>query len=107
MKSQMLALAIAAAVFVPSFASAQNIDQLLADRGLLNAELERCKQLGMASIDDTRCKTARQAENKRFFGNGTIYTDTPVQVFPGAPVPDLRPEPLGRKDPNGERPRRN
>ncbi len=73
MKSQTLALAIAAAVFVPSFASAQSVDQLLGDRARLNAELERCKQLGMASVDDARCKTARQAENKRFFGSGATY----------------------------------
>jgi hypothetical protein len=40
---------------MPTFASAQNVDQLTADRVLLNAELERYKQLGMASVDDARC----------------------------------------------------
>jgi conjugative transfer region protein TrbK len=70
-KSQALGLSIAAAVPMPTFASAQNVDQLPADRVLLNGELERCKQLGMASVDDARCKTARRAENKRFFGTGT------------------------------------
>ena len=99
MKSRTFALAIAAAAFVPSFAPAQSIDQLLADHALLNSELERCKELGLASVDDARCKTARQAENKRFFGSGTIYTDKPVQVYPGAPVPE--PNPPDKKRPNG------
>jgi conjugative transfer region protein TrbK len=101
MKSQTLALAIAAAAFVPSFAPAQSVDQLLADHALLNSELQRCKGLGMASVDDARCKTARQAENKRFFGSGTIYTDKPVLVYPDAPVPDLKPNPPDKKRPNG------
>jgi hypothetical protein len=35
---------------MPTFASAQNVDQLTADRVLLNAELERCKQLGVARL---------------------------------------------------------
>ena len=52
MKSQTLALAIAVATYVPCFALAQSVDQLLADRALLNAELDRCEQLGMASIDE-------------------------------------------------------
>jgi conjugative transfer region protein TrbK len=101
MKSRTLALAIAAAVLIPRFASAQSVDQLLADHALLNSEIERCKELGLASVDDARCKTARQAENKRFFGSGTIYTDKPVQVYPGAPVPDLKPNPPDKKRPNG------
>jgi conjugative transfer region protein TrbK len=91
-KAPTLALAIAAAVLVPRFASAQSVDQLLGDRALLSAELERCKQLGMASVDDARCKTARQAENKRFFGSGATYTPSPpVDVFPSHPTIDLQP----------------
>jgi hypothetical protein len=35
---------------MPTFTSAQNVDQLTADRVLLNAELERCKQLGMPRL---------------------------------------------------------
>ena len=99
MNSHTLALAIAAAVLVPTFASAQGVDQLLADRALLNAELERCKQLGMASLDDTRCKTARPAENKRFFGSGAIHTPPrPLDVFPSHPTID--PQPMKQKTPS-------
>ncbi len=99
MKLQTLALAIAAAVFVPSLASAQSVDQLLGDRALLNAELERCKQLGMASVDGARCKTARQAESKRFFGSGATYTpSTPVDVLPSHPTID--PQPVKQKTPS-------
>jgi hypothetical protein len=45
-KSQTLGLAIAAAALMPTFASAQADDQLMADRVLLNAELKRCKSSG-------------------------------------------------------------
>ena len=61
-KSQTLGMAIAAAVLMPTFASAQAVDQLMADRVLLNAELERRKQLGIACVDDARCRTERQAK---------------------------------------------
>ena len=98
MKSQTLALAIAVATYVPCFALAQNADQLVADRALLNAELDRCKQLGMASVDDARCKMARQAENKRFFGTGTTYTPSSVDVFPSHPIID--PQPAKQKMPS-------
>ena len=62
MKSQTLGMAISAAVLMPTFASAQTVDQLMADRVLLNAELERRKQLGLACVDDARCRTERQAK---------------------------------------------
>ena len=79
-------------------ASAQSVDQLLADRALLNAELDRCKQLGMASVDDARCKTARQAENKRFFGDwNDLHAVLPVDVFPSHPTID--PQPAKQKTP--------
>jgi conjugative transfer region protein TrbK len=72
-KASIIVLTLAAAIIGPAV-SAQTVDQLLVDRALLNAELERCKQLGRASVDDARCRTARQAENKRFFGTGATYT---------------------------------
>ena len=92
-------IAVAAALFAatPVAAFAQTVDQLVADHALLNAELDRCKQLGMASVDDARCKTARAAENKRFFGSGTTYTPHPVDVFPTAPGID--PQPTQQKGP--------
>jgi type II secretory pathway component PulJ len=68
-KSQTLDLAMAAAVLMSIFASAQTVDQLMADRVLRNAELERCKQLGMASVQYAGCKTARQAENSGSLGS--------------------------------------
>lgn len=84
-------------------ASAQTVDQLLADHGLLNAELDRCKGLGMGSLTDARCKTAHAAETKRFFGDYTVhYTPIPVQVYPNVKVPDLKPAvPPPGKVPNG------
>jgi conjugative transfer region protein TrbK len=66
-------------------ASTQSVDDLLKDHALLRSELDRCKQMGMASNDDARCKTARAAEQKRFFGNGVGYTSEPTNVFPGTP----------------------
>jgi conjugative transfer region protein TrbK len=86
----MRARVIAAAVLVLSFAgsvpiSAQSVDDLLKDHALLRSELDRCKQMGLASNDDARCKTARAAEQKRFFGNGVGYTSKPTNVFPGTP----------------------
>ena len=36
-------------------ALAQTVDQLVVDHTLLNAELKRCKKLGMASVDNMRC----------------------------------------------------
>jgi conjugative transfer region protein TrbK len=103
MKSRTFALAIAAAAFAPNFAAAQSVDQLLADHALLNSELERCKQLGIASVDDARCKTARQAENKRFLGSGATYTaPPPVDVFPSHPKID--PQPTKQKMPSDSDP---
>jgi conjugative transfer region protein TrbK len=99
MKTSTIVLTMAAAVFSPCAASAQTVDQLMADHVLLNAELERCKQLGMASVNDARCKTAREAENKRFFGTGSTYTPAPVNIFPNTPtqlVPAEKQKPIQR-----------
>jgi hypothetical protein len=61
---------------MPTFASAQNFDQLTADRVLPNAELERCKQLGMASVDDARC--AGRQDNQ----SATDETEDPLKSDP-------------------------
>ena len=73
-------------IATPALAAAPTIDQLVANPSLLDAEIDRCKHLGMAANDDVRCQTAWQAENKRFFGNGTTYTKQPVNVFPNTPT---------------------
>jgi conjugative transfer region protein TrbK len=101
-KASIVILTLAAAIIGPA-ASAQTVDQLLGDWALLNTELERCRQLGMASVDDARCKTARQAENKRFFGSGATYTPPgPVEVFPSHPSID--PQPTKHKTPKSDTP---
>ena len=98
MTSRVVATSLAFAIFGALASSAQTVDQLVANHVLLNAELERCKQLGMASVDDARCKIANAAENKRFFGTGkTSYTPHPVNVFPSAPV--VNPQPTPQKGP--------
>ncbi len=88
MKIYVAVAVVAIAAAAPRIASAQTVDQLVADHALLNAELERCKQLGMASVDDARCKTARLAENRRFFGGGTHYTPSTPYTTPGEKAPD-------------------
>ena len=98
MTSRIAATSLAFALLGALAASAQTVDQLVANQALLNAELERCKQLGMASVDDARCKTARTAENKRFFGGGATYTDRPVQVFQHPP--HVNPQPMQQKAPS-------
>ena len=90
MKAFVITAAAAFLIVAPVAAIAQTVDQLVADHALLNAELDRCKQLGMASVDDARCKTARVAENKRFFGNGTTYTPSAPSVYPDVKIPDLK-----------------
>jgi len=90
MKTHFIAAAAALAAIAPITASAQTVDQLVADHALLNRELDRCKQLGIASVDDARCKTARDAENKRFFGKGTTYTPSSPSVYPDVKIPDLK-----------------
>ena len=97
MKAHIIAAAAALFAGAPVAVFAQTVDQLVADHALLNAELDRCKQLGMASVDDARCKTARVAENKRFFRNGTTYTPHSVDVFPTAP--GINPQPTQQKEP--------
>jgi conjugative transfer region protein TrbK len=88
---------IAAAIVILSFVgsvrtSAQSVDDLLNDHALLRSELDRCKQMGMASNDDARCKTARAAEQKRFFGSATSsYTQQPIDVFNGTRKFDPQP----------------
>lgn len=94
MKPQIIIATAVVFAAVP-VAQAQTIDDLLADHALLRTELERCKQMGIPSTDDTRCKTARAAEQKRFFGNGVGYTDKPVKVFPNHQ--DIVPQPDSQK----------
>lgn len=97
MKVYIIAAAAAVVAVAPIITFAQTVDQLVADHALLNTELDRCKQLGMASVDDARCKTARDAENKRFFGKGTTYTPPSIDVFPSAPA--INPQPTQQKGP--------
>ncbi|HVC58917.1 MAG TPA: putative entry exclusion protein TrbK-alt [Acetobacteraceae bacterium] len=95
-------------IATPALAAAPTIYQLVANPTLLNAEMDRCKHLGMAANTDARCRTAWQAENKRFFGNGVTYTPAPVTVFNNPPKFDPQPNsqkphpstPSGR--PNGQ-----
>lgn len=86
MKPQMIIATVVVLAVAPAV-KAQTIDDLLANHALLGTELDRCKQMGMASTDDTRCKTARAAEQKRFFGNGQDKYTPPssVDVFPKTP----------------------
>lgn len=70
----------------PGRASAPTIDQLVANPKMLTAELDRCKQLGMAANDDARCHAAWQAQNKQFFGRAPTYTKKPVNIFPDTPA---------------------
>ena len=92
MKPQII-IATVVVLVTASAAQAQTVDQLLADHALLGTELDRCKKMSMASTDDVRCKTARAAEQKRFFGNGVGYTKRPVDVTPGEPVPPITNDP--------------
>ena len=79
-------------IAVPAWAGTPTIDQLVANPTTLNAEMDRCKHLGMAANDDARCQTAWKAENKRFFGNGPgTYTPAPVTVFNNPPKFDPQP----------------
>jgi conjugative transfer region protein TrbK len=90
-KASIIVLTFSAAVIDPA-ASAQIVDQLLANQALLNAELERCKQLGMASVDDARCRTARQAEKQTALWDRCDYTPfVPLAVFPSHPSIDPQP----------------
>ncbi len=89
-------------IATPAWAAAPSIDQLAANPTLLNAEMARCRHLGMAANEDARCQTAWRAENKRFSGNGVTYTPNTPQVYPDAPFPDLHPaQPSSVKPPNG------
>jgi len=91
MKPQIIAATFVVFIAAPAV-RAQTIEDLLADHALLGTELARCKQMGMASTDDARCKTARAAEQKRFFGNGVGYThSTPNEVLPGKEQFDPQP----------------
>ena len=72
-------------IAAPAWAAAPTIDQLVANPTLLNAEMDRCKHLGMAANADTRCQTAWKEENKRFLGNGVTYTPEPVNIFRNTP----------------------
>jgi conjugative transfer region protein TrbK len=102
MTTRTIGFALAASLFfaVP-IAGAQTTDELIANPGALKAELDRCESLGLASENDTRCRTANEAERKRFFGSGkSQYTPVPVRVFPNEPEPVTKPtQPIG-KPPN-------
>ena len=96
-------------IATPAWAAAPTIDQLVANPTLLNAEMDRCKHLGMAANDDARCRTAWQAENKRFFGKGVTYTPKPVDLFRNTPAyvsPGKKEPPSGQPPkagpPNGQ-----
>lgn len=99
MNPKVIAAALVVLIATSAGASAQSIEDLLKDHVLLRSELDRCKQLGLASNDDLRCKTARAAEQKRFFGSGPTYTEKPVEVYPNAPVPDPKPAPSSTGSP--------
>ena len=92
MTSRIAATSLALAAICALDVSAQTVDQLVANRALLNAELERCKQLAMASVDDARCKIANAAENKRFFGGGTHYSTSVPYMTPGSKIPNTSPQ---------------
>jgi hypothetical protein len=53
-KVTIIVLTLAAAIIAPA-PSAQIVAQLITDHMLLNSELARYKQLGMASVDNMRC----------------------------------------------------
>ena len=108
MNAKALVIIGVSCIAAPAWAAAPTIDQLVANPMLLNAEMDRCKQLGMAANDDARCRTAWQAENKRFFGNGVTYTPTPVHIFNNVPKFDPQPNsqkatpPKPARPPNGQ-----
>ena len=85
MNSRLFALAFSAAALAGPLAAAQTVDGLVADPKALNAELDRCKSLGLASEHDARCKIANQAEDRRFIGKGATYTPLPIDLFPNSP----------------------
>jgi len=97
MKTIVTVSAIALSLAISCNAFGQSVDDLLKDHTLLRSELERCVHMGMESNDDARCKTARAAEQKRFFGGGVGYTPKPVDVFPNHAV--LDPQPNSQKSP--------
>ena len=93
MNAKPLLIVIILGIATPAWAAEPTIDQLVANPTLLNTEMDRCKHLGMAANDDARCRTAWQAENKRFFGNGAgTYKSTPVDVFPSHPTINPQPD---------------
>jgi conjugative transfer region protein TrbK len=51
----------------------------------LNAELARCKAIGPAAAEDAGCKTAWEANRKRFFHPGKLYQDRLTDAFPDTP----------------------
>jgi conjugative transfer region protein TrbK len=51
----------------------------------LDAELARCKAIGQEAAEDTVCKTAWEANRKRFFQPGKLYQDRLTDAFPDTP----------------------
>ena len=53
----------------------------------LDAELARCKAIGAQAAEDAGCKTAWEANRKRFFQPGKLYQDRVTDAFADAPSP--------------------
>lgn len=53
----------------------------------LDAELARCKAIGAVAAEDAGCKTAWEANRKRFFQPGKLYQDRLTDAFPDTAVP--------------------
>lgn len=51
----------------------------------LDAELARCKAIGAVAAEDAGCKTAWEANRKRFFQPGKLYQDRVKDAFPNTP----------------------
>lgn len=95
MNAKTIAALLAISTTMAAAATAQTVNDLLKDHAVLNSELDRCNQLGMASSSDARCQTARAAEQQRFFGGGVGYTTKPINIFPDHQ--DIDPQPNSQK----------
>jgi conjugative transfer region protein TrbK len=58
---------------------------LSAATSALDAELARCKAIGVAAAEDAGCKAAWEANRKRFFQGGKLYQDRLTDAFPDTP----------------------
>jgi conjugative transfer region protein TrbK len=57
----------------------------LAAPSALDAELARCKAIGAAAAEDAGCKTAWEANRKRFLQPRKLYQDSLTDAFPDTP----------------------